>query len=59
MAILSEYRCKNCNKLFFKGAIEDKPLEIKCGKCGVMNINESNYLDKEKLKKVHILKKIF
>lgn len=30
---LSEYRCENCNKLFFKADIENAVIEIKCKNC--------------------------
>ncbi|PIR74103.1 MAG: Com family DNA-binding transcriptional regulator [Candidatus Magasanikbacteria bacterium CG10_big_fil_rev_8_21_14_0_10_47_10] len=31
--ILKEFRCKNCNKLFFKGHILEAIIEIKCKNC--------------------------
>jgi len=30
---LKEYRCKRCNKLFFKGDLRDCVVEIKCKNC--------------------------
>ena len=30
---LKEYRCKNCNKLFFKGDVHHAIIEIKCRNC--------------------------
>ena len=30
---LKEYRCKNCNKLFFKGDLSHCTIEIKCKNC--------------------------
>lgn len=33
MSILKEFRCDNCNKLFFKGSLEHCTIEIKCKNC--------------------------
>jgi phage FluMu protein Com len=33
-----EYRCSYCNKLFFKGILNDARIEIKCSNCKIMNI---------------------
>lgn len=33
-AAYNEYRCKKCNKLFFKGILVESEVEIKCKKCG-------------------------
>ena len=33
-----EYRCRYCNKLFFKGDLKYCTIEIKCRKC--KNVNE-------------------
>ncbi|MCK9577970.1 Com family DNA-binding transcriptional regulator [bacterium] len=41
---LKEYRCSNCNKLLFKGSIEEGLIEIKCRGC--KNINTIQ-IDKE------------
>jgi hypothetical protein len=30
---LQDYRCENCNKLFFKGDIRHAVIEIKCRNC--------------------------
>jgi len=30
---LKEYRCEHCNKLFFKGALRQGTIEIKCRNC--------------------------
>jgi len=32
--LYSEYRCKKCNKLFFKGVLVDSEIEVKCKRCG-------------------------
>lgn len=34
---LREYRCKNCNKLFFKGDLMHRTIEVKCRKCKKFN----------------------
>ncbi len=28
-----EYRCKNCDKLLFKGLLVDSEIEVKCKRC--------------------------
>lgn len=33
MTAYTEYRCKNCAKLLFKGLLIDSEIEIKCKKC--------------------------
>jgi phage FluMu protein Com len=30
---LQDYRCENCNKLFFKGDVRHAVIEIKCRNC--------------------------
>lgn len=40
MAFLNEYRCKYCNKLFFKGALDKATIEIKCRNCKNYNVIE-------------------
>ncbi len=30
----NEYRCKKCDKLFFKGVLVDSEVEVKCKRCG-------------------------
>lgn len=35
-----EYRCNNCNKLLFKGVIEEGVIEIKCRGCKEINTIE-------------------
>jgi len=30
---LKEYRCQQCNKLLFKGALIDSTVEVKCKAC--------------------------
>jgi phage FluMu protein Com len=32
---MTEVRCKKCNRLLFKGKVDD--IEIKCPKCGTIN----------------------
>ena len=29
-----EYRCKNCNRLLFKGDLTEASVAVKCTKCG-------------------------
>jgi phage FluMu protein Com len=31
-----EYRCKECEKLLFKGVLVDSQVEVKCRGCGYM-----------------------
>lgn len=38
MKFLKEYRCANCNKLFFKGEIARGTIEIKCKNCKQFSI---------------------
>ena len=50
---LNEYRCPNCNKLFFKGSIAEGVIEIKCKNCKSINqieVHESKdlFLNDEK-----------
>lgn len=33
-----EYRCEKCDKLFFKGILIDSEVEVKCKRCGEMNL---------------------
>ncbi|MDP3958121.1 MAG: Com family DNA-binding transcriptional regulator [bacterium] len=33
-----EYRCAKCDKLFFKGILIDSEVEVKCKRCGEMNL---------------------
>ena len=35
-ALYNEYRCKNCDKLFFKGILVDSEVEVKCKRCGTI-----------------------
>lgn len=35
---LKEYRCRGCNKLFFKGELHNAVIEIKCKRCKKMNL---------------------
>ncbi|MCK5061375.1 hypothetical protein KAR28_02400 [Candidatus Parcubacteria bacterium] len=37
---LKEYRCKHCNKLFFKGDLRHCVVEIKCKNCKKINMIE-------------------
>jgi len=37
-AAYHEYRCKECNKLFFKGILVDSEIEVKCKKCGHVEV---------------------
>ena len=37
---LSEYRC-NCGKLLFKALLSTSVVEIKCKRCGMLNIFKS------------------
>lgn len=37
MKDIKEIRCKNCHKLLAKGDLGKGFIQIKCGKCGVMN----------------------
>ena len=34
---IKEYRCKYCNKLFFKGDLRQATIEIKCKRCSKFN----------------------
>ncbi len=41
-----EYRCRHCQKLFFKGVLVEGDLEIKCKACkAVTVIKESQFND--------------
>lgn len=40
MCELKNFFCGNCNKLMFKGSINDAHIEIKCTKCGSINVNK-------------------
>ena len=33
-----EFKCSKCSRLLFKGLLVESKLEIKCKKCGEMNI---------------------
>ena len=33
-----EYRCKKCGRLLFKADLEKCVIEVKCGKCGLLNV---------------------
>ncbi len=35
---VTEYRCKTCHKLFFKGLLVEGSLEVKCKQCHEMNV---------------------
>lgn len=35
---LKEFRCKYCNKLFFKGDLEHCTIEVKCKNCKEFNV---------------------
>lgn len=35
---LKEYRCKYCNKLFFKGDLKHCTIEVKCKNCKEFNV---------------------
>ncbi len=37
---LQDYRCKYCNKLFFKGNLKNGLIEIKCRNCKQFNMFE-------------------
>ena len=39
---LKEYRCE-CKKLLFKGSLSDAVIEIKCKRCGKVNLFEENF----------------
>ncbi|MBI2484057.1 Com family DNA-binding transcriptional regulator [Candidatus Uhrbacteria bacterium] len=34
----NEYRCKECSKLMFKGLLVDSEIEVKCRRCGAVNL---------------------
>jgi len=34
---LKDYRCKSCNKLFFKGEVRHAIIQVKCKNCKQMN----------------------
>ncbi|MFC1663056.1 Com family DNA-binding transcriptional regulator [Patescibacteria group bacterium] len=33
-----EFRCQGCNKLLFKAILIDSEVEVKCKRCGRMNL---------------------
>ncbi len=33
-----EYRCKGCEKLLFKGILVESEIEVKCKRCGKINV---------------------
>jgi len=41
-----DYRCKKCNKLFFRGVLVDSALEVKCVRCGEMGTITGEEKDK-------------
>ncbi len=45
-----DYRCQSCNKLLFKGNIEKGVVEVKCDKCGTVNVAGATV--KEELQKI-------
>lgn len=42
---IKEYRCKDCNKLLFRGLLIESVIEIKCRSCQAMNMIESSKSD--------------
>jgi len=40
MSALLEYRCPECHKLLFKGALVGGAVEIKCGRCNALRTIE-------------------
>ncbi|MBI4250323.1 Com family DNA-binding transcriptional regulator [Candidatus Uhrbacteria bacterium] len=38
--LYNEYRCKECSKLMFKGMLSDSEVQVKCRRCGTMNLFE-------------------
>lgn len=46
-----DYRCKYCNKLFFKGEIKDATIEIKCRYCKNINLIKATMLLNNKIHK--------
>jgi len=43
--LYKEYRCKNCEKLLFKGLLIESSIEIKCKRCKELNIFEGESKD--------------
>lgn len=43
---LREFRCNDCNKLMFKAILIDSEVEVKCKRCGKINIFKGEPGDK-------------
>ncbi len=41
-----EYRCKECNKLLFKGVLIDSEIEVKCKRCNGLSIFQGESKEK-------------
>lgn len=42
---LKEYRCQECKKLLFKGALVESVVEVRCKQCHSMNTVKSSALN--------------
>jgi phage FluMu protein Com len=41
-----EFRCSKCDKLMFKGVLIDSKVEIKCKRCGQINLYTGELAEK-------------
>ncbi len=41
-----EYRCTSCHKLLFKGLLVESEVEVKCKRCGNLNLFQGEPADK-------------
>lgn len=39
---LKDYRCRNCQKLFFKAIVYHAIIEVKCKNCKIINVIQNN-----------------